>query len=585
MSVRGIIPQIGKITDANGDPVAGAKAYFYQTGTTSPVTVYADAAATTPHPSPLVADSAGILPAFFITGSSEVKIDVFTDADVQVAGYPIDPVVGVVATARSASDITFTPTTNIDDTNVQDAVAQIGKSLTESPESYDAVGDGAADDTTELTNFLTARAGGVAVFGAGKNYLISSQLSVAADTTVDLNGSTITLASGASRAFLVAGSNVTIKNGKIDCAYLGTGITASNDKGYLKVEDIEVLNPTTTGIAATNCSYSCFRRCRVHWDATGVAARVSAGNALYGITVLVTTNGYVVKEPKVIDCEVDFTAFTASQMESVDACILMRGDEVGGTFTNMLNPVARHNRMYMPEGVRDTTYGSGLPRPTGIEIRTASDMQCNHNLTEGGDLTNTFGRITRGTAVGNHANGQTHYCMEIAQDCRDMTIVAPNLFSSLGLQLLSITDCAGFSVVGGIIQGGDTTDSDCVRVSGADTVGVVSGMRIVPAASGGSDGVDVAGAKEVRISDCVHFGSSSGGAHIHTSSGTTASLSVIGCSFEGGSVRPLDIDAGSTVSHLRVGLCDGIGTPLGSDLVSGTITASTYTANQNLTGL
>src|SRR5688572_22748268 len=49
--------QVALDDDANS--MAGALAYFYQTGTTTPQAVYSDSALTTQHSNPVVADAAG----------------------------------------------------------------------------------------------------------------------------------------------------------------------------------------------------------------------------------------------------------------------------------------------------------------------------------------------------------------------------------------------------------------------------------------------------------------------------------------------------------------------------------------------
>lgn len=78
-----------RAVDANGDPVAGAKAYFYTPGTSTPATVYTDATLSTAHPTPLLADGSGIFAPVFC--GSAVKVDV-TDADgAAVPGFPLDP--------------------------------------------------------------------------------------------------------------------------------------------------------------------------------------------------------------------------------------------------------------------------------------------------------------------------------------------------------------------------------------------------------------------------------------------------------------------------------------------------------------
>jgi len=52
--------------DANGVPIVGARAFFYRPGTTTPLTVYKDAALTVAHTAPLFSDGAGRFPAVFL---------------------------------------------------------------------------------------------------------------------------------------------------------------------------------------------------------------------------------------------------------------------------------------------------------------------------------------------------------------------------------------------------------------------------------------------------------------------------------------------------------------------------------------
>lgn len=52
--------------DANGLTVSGAQLFFYLTGTTTPQTVYADAALTTPLTNPVTANAAGVWPSIYL---------------------------------------------------------------------------------------------------------------------------------------------------------------------------------------------------------------------------------------------------------------------------------------------------------------------------------------------------------------------------------------------------------------------------------------------------------------------------------------------------------------------------------------
>ncbi|WP_247892865.1 tail fiber domain-containing protein [Azospirillum baldaniorum] len=60
--------------DANGAPLAGAKLFFFEAGTSSPKTVYADSALATAHTLPVVADGAGLWPAIYL-GPGDYKIE------------------------------------------------------------------------------------------------------------------------------------------------------------------------------------------------------------------------------------------------------------------------------------------------------------------------------------------------------------------------------------------------------------------------------------------------------------------------------------------------------------------------------
>ena len=55
------------VLDMNAKPVGGAKIYFYDAETTTPRTVYRDAALTSPHTFPVVCDGFGRIPAIYIS--------------------------------------------------------------------------------------------------------------------------------------------------------------------------------------------------------------------------------------------------------------------------------------------------------------------------------------------------------------------------------------------------------------------------------------------------------------------------------------------------------------------------------------
>lgn len=82
--------------DANGNPLAGAKLYFYLANTTTKITIYQDALAATPHQNPVVADATGMFaPIFLADGQAPYKTELTTSA-----GSVIQTVDGIVAVQR-----------------------------------------------------------------------------------------------------------------------------------------------------------------------------------------------------------------------------------------------------------------------------------------------------------------------------------------------------------------------------------------------------------------------------------------------------------------------------------------------------
>jgi hypothetical protein len=69
---------------------AGAKAYFYATGTTTPQNTYSDSGLTTPNANPVVADSEGVFPPIYLDPTLVYKLTLRTSADVLI--YTVDPV-------------------------------------------------------------------------------------------------------------------------------------------------------------------------------------------------------------------------------------------------------------------------------------------------------------------------------------------------------------------------------------------------------------------------------------------------------------------------------------------------------------
>lgn len=80
------------IVDQNGTPRAGAILRVYEVGTSTPLTVYQDAALTIPHPADITANSDGTFPPIYPDPTTgDLKVDVLqSDGVTHVAGYPVD---------------------------------------------------------------------------------------------------------------------------------------------------------------------------------------------------------------------------------------------------------------------------------------------------------------------------------------------------------------------------------------------------------------------------------------------------------------------------------------------------------------
>lgn len=148
-----------RIMDANGDPVPGAKAYFYDSGTTTPRIVYQDVAGTVPHASPVVADSSGTLPPVYAT--VVVKMTVTTSMGASVPGYPVDPANKIASAGSAASAVSFLPTIVIPETNAQAAIERVQTNLTAAVQSLtkwqtpQAATSGTAFDFTGIPAWAT----------------------------------------------------------------------------------------------------------------------------------------------------------------------------------------------------------------------------------------------------------------------------------------------------------------------------------------------------------------------------------------------------------------------------------------------
>lgn len=127
-----------RAVDSNGNPISGAKLTFYESGTTTPLTVYTASDLSTAHPTPIVSDASGVFDPVWFDGSGEAKV-IMTDAsDVTLDGFPMDPVPFTSASGSTAAATSFSPVTGNAATDVQAAIENL---TTFQNESEDLGGD------------------------------------------------------------------------------------------------------------------------------------------------------------------------------------------------------------------------------------------------------------------------------------------------------------------------------------------------------------------------------------------------------------------------------------------------------------
>lgn len=139
------VSPITRALDASGNPLAGAKLYFYRTGTTTSVPVYTTPALTTQHASPVVADSGGLFAPIYLDRAAAPRVVLKTSGGTTI--QDIDPYDGFLLSSHAFS-----------------------------PEQFGAAGDGTTNDTAAfdaLADAVNAAGGGVIELNPGATYLVA----------------------------------------------------------------------------------------------------------------------------------------------------------------------------------------------------------------------------------------------------------------------------------------------------------------------------------------------------------------------------------------------------------------------------
>ena len=176
-----------RILTTNALPGVGYQARFFLSGTTTPVTTYTDEALTIAHPVPLLADAAGVFATVWGATGSPIKA-VIADADGATV-YTVDPVQSI-SSASGAADVSFAPTAEIPQTDVQAAIEAVDDNWRAGLLSY---GVGVTGTATRLSDIdATTSAAGEYRFDATTTGTFPTGVAAASTGAVDLNRITAT---------------------------------------------------------------------------------------------------------------------------------------------------------------------------------------------------------------------------------------------------------------------------------------------------------------------------------------------------------------------------------------------------------
>lgn len=239
---------------AAGRVLPGAKAYFYLTGTDTPVNVWTTSALSVAHAVPVVADAGGRFSSIFLDPTVTYKLTVTDSSDVLL--YTVDPCNDVVLSQAIIGEYLYPLDDAEDSEEVTNYAYPPGHAF-----RYGTAGDGVTDDTQSLLNmFDTWIPAAKRVTIPGGTYLVSGPISTV--TSIDAGGLhihcegdvTIQVSGGASsfntllKCHTAAINNATLTGGRLTidlnskCAsgiYIRHG---GGDGGFVDLGPLTVLN-------------------------------------------------------------------------------------------------------------------------------------------------------------------------------------------------------------------------------------------------------------------------------------------------------------------------------------------------------
>lgn len=271
---------------SSGAPYAGAKYYFYATGTSTLQSVYTDSALTTPHANPVVADGTGTFAPIWMDPTKTYRAKLTT-----AAGVLLEDVDPVDTKAPSASNVTFLQSgTGAVTRYVQDKLRD-----TVSVKDFGAKGDGVTDDTAAIVAANAAATGRIVLFPAG-TYKFTGSITPGSTSSGQKaiwigEGWQTKLQAADSTSKILITNACSIKDmgvwGSVATpgAYVGTGIQIGNTDfvGQVEIENVRV-RYFQVGMRMAAALWTTIQKCTIEYHQIGVDFNAGT-SALYSTTV------------------------------------------------------------------------------------------------------------------------------------------------------------------------------------------------------------------------------------------------------------------------------------------------------------
>lgn len=226
-----------KALDANADPYAGAKWFFYLTGTTTPQSVFTTAARDVPHSNPVVADSTGKFANIYFD-ESVVYRAVLKNLDETVILHDIDPVnSSTLAALLGTNGSAFVGFQQAGTGAAFRSTQAKGRDTVSANDFGVSPSESAANNTTHFNAaiaYLCSKGGGTVTLGNAASYSILGPILVPNDITVDLCGQTI-----------AGGVNDLFQSGKYTGGTLASNILDGDEVNI--VQNATIRNGNITG--------------------------------------------------------------------------------------------------------------------------------------------------------------------------------------------------------------------------------------------------------------------------------------------------------------------------------------------------